>query len=191
MTRTARLIATAALGAAVLTAGALTVGGIVAQAGDDTVQPGQIVTALDRARTGGDALPASLVLSELGNGGVLATSSRLLATDAGRSFWAAQDAQGDICLIVALGDTGHTIASACNRPHVVKENGLLVGFQGFHGVDSDEAVAYLLPDAAILDDVSAPWRVLSDNVVVAASADVKGHGSSLSTTDHDSIALVP
>jgi predicted small secreted protein len=188
MNRRTRLIGAAVLAAAALTAAALTVGGVVAQAGDDTLEPGQIISALDTARTGHDALPSTLVLSDLGDGGVVGSSSRLIATDSGRSFWVARDVADDICLVVALGDKGQTIAAACNRPAVVEEKGLLLGFQGFA---SDEAVAYLLPDAAILDDIASPWRVLSDNVVVALSAQVDGHGTSLPTTDHDSIALIP
>lgn len=188
MNRRTLLIGGAVLAAAALTATALAAGGVIAQAGDDTLEPGQIVSALDQARTGGDALPSTLVLGDLGDGGVIGSSSRLLATDGGRSFWVASDAADDICLIVALGDKGQTIATACNRPALVEEKGLLLGFQG---LASDEAVAYLLPDTAILDGVASPWRVLSDNVVVALSAQVDGHGTSLPTTDHDSIALIP
>ena len=188
MTRRARLIGIAALGGAVLTAAALTVGGVVAQAGDDTLEPGQIVTALDQPRVNGDALPSSLQLDDLGNGGVIASSSRLLATDDTRRFWVARDAADDICLVVAAGDAGQTIATACNRPERIAQNGLLLGFQG---LETDEAVVYLLPDSAILDDVSGPWQVLSPNVVVADAAEAKQHGSSLRTTDDHSIALVP
>lgn len=188
MNHRTRLIGAAVLAAAAVTATALAVGGVVAQAGDDTLEPGQIVSALDQVRAGRDALPAALVLGDLGDGGVIGSSSRLLATDADRSFWVARDAADDICLIVALGDKGQTIAAACNRPALVKEKGLLLGFQG---LASDEAVAYLLPDAAILDSVASPWRVLSDNVVIALSDQVDGHGASLPTTDHDTIALIP
>jgi hypothetical protein len=188
MNRRTRLIGGAVLAAAALTATALTVGGVVAQAGDDTLEPAQIVAALDDARSSHDALPSTLRLDELGDGGVIAASSRLLATDAGRSFWVATDAADDICLVVALGDKGQTIATACNRAARVKENGLVLGFQGFA---SDEAVAYLLPDAAILDNVASPWKIVSENVVVANAAQVDGHGASLPTTDHDTIALIP
>ena len=187
MKRRTLVIGGAALAALVLTGTALSLG-VVAQAGDDTLEPAQIVSALDSARTTDDALPASLDLSDLGDGGVIASSSRLLAVDDGRSFWVARDAADDICLIVAIGDAGQTIATACNRPKQIEERGLLLGFRG---LETDEAVAYLLPDAAILDGVAVPWRVLSGNIVVATESEVAGHGTSLPTTDDDSIALIP
>jgi len=184
-----RPVLIAALAVVVATGVALSAGVLVAQAGDDTLDAATIVGVLDDRRAEHDVLPATLDLAQHGHGGLVGSSSRLLGADGTRSFWVAQDAADDICLVVALGDAGQTIATACNRPERVKANGLVIGFQG--GAGTTASVAYLLPDAAVVDTLGAPWRVVSDNVIVAAADELEGTGVTLPTEDDTTIVLVP
>jgi hypothetical protein len=149
-----------------LTAGIALAGvGAVAQASTDPLDPVSVVGELGQARDAGDALPSSLQLADVGIGGLVARSARSLAIADGRQFWVAQDAAGDICLVVAFGE-GRFVAATCGRPDAVQRQGVELGFQ--EGT-RDSAVAYLLPDSVEFSTLSAPWQVVSDNLVVGPS----------------------
>ena len=121
-----------------------------------------IVDELAQPRQQVDALPVLLKPSDVGIGGLVAASARSLATDQGRQFWVAQDAVGDLCLVVSFGKQP-LVAATCARPDAVQRQGLELGFQ-----DGSKAatVAYLLPEDADLSTVAAPWRVVTDNLVL-------------------------
>lgn len=164
-----------------LTAGIALAGvGAVAQASTDPLDPVSVVGELGHARDAGDALPSSLRLGDVGIGGLDAASARSLAIDKGRQFWVAQDAAGDICLVVAFGGGGF-VAATCGRPDAVQRQGLELGFQAG---PRDPAVAYLLPDSVELSTLGGPWQVVSDNLVVGPS-----DGGPATTLDVDGDAI--
>jgi hypothetical protein len=161
---------------------------VAAQAGTDPLDGSDVVGALADAPAVGDALPDAAPFDDIGQGGVLADSSRLLGIDGTRSFWVARDAADEICLVVALGDANQTIAAACNRPDRVQRDGLSLGFQGAEGAES---VAYLLPDDANVSQLGAPWTVVDANLVTAATEALAEHGTSVPRADGGAIALIP
>jgi hypothetical protein len=179
-------------GAIALTIGTVAGATAVAQAQDSPSEAPLVISELATERDGFDALPSKLPVDEIGEGGLDTSSARLLATDSGRRFWAALDATGDVCLIVALGDKGETIAATCGSPDAVAAEGLLLGFQGSGGTGAQASVAYLLPDSAVAEKAPAPWRLAAPNVIVAPAADAAGSAGSVPGTDGAApIALVP
>lgn len=175
------VIAGAALAAGLGLAGVA----LAAQAGTPVLDGSEVVGALADPRTAADALPATLGADDVGVGGLIASSARQLGSDAGRTFWVARDAAGDVCLVASLADASQLVAAACGRPDRVQRNGLVLGFQG----SGQESVAYLLPDDARLTAVRAPWTVVGDNVVVAYTAAVGSSGTSVPREGGGSIPL--
>lgn len=164
--------------AAIGIASVVGIGTVVASA--DDVAATEVVSALEAPSSVLDALPKGLNASDIGQGGLVVGSQRYLGADGKRSYWVASDVQGEICLIVALGDSGGTVASACNDAGSVSRNGLMLGA---HGRDQPTYVSYLLPDS-IEDQGRAPsgWTLVGDNVVVAL-ADELAHDVEVETAD--------
>lgn len=150
-------------GVSALLAGGLAVAGVTA-ATADRLEADDVISALAVAPTAADRLPATVPAGEWGRGGLVVESIRSLGSDGPRRFWAATDASGSICVIVAVGDAGQTVGGACGDPAAVAKSGQGVGVSGIDGVTW---VAYLLPDGVSTTRLSSDWKRVGGNLVVA------------------------
>jgi hypothetical protein len=148
---------------------------LAAQAGTPVLDGPAVVGELGEARVAADALPASLPVADVGAGGLVSSSARLLGSDETRTFWVARDAAGDLCLVVSLDDATQLVATACGRPAGVQRHRLVHGFQA----GGSDSVANQLPAAARHSGIRAPWSVVGDNIVVADTAAVGASGTAV------------
>lgn len=149
-------LTTALLGLGVLTAS------LVGQSA--TADPEQHVTltepslaVLESPAGDGDRLPSVVAISDLGDGGLDASSLRFLTTFEGAGYWLGYDEAGQVCLIAHLYDE-QISASACNTVSEFMERGIQLGVGGSDQATSGIYDARLLPNslAATVDDKGAP-----------------------------------
>jgi hypothetical protein len=133
--------------AAVIGAGAVVVavGAFTATAGAaPTARASDHLTLLSRPQASGDALPAFLPASELGDEGLLAGSTRFLGQSQGARNWVAEDKSGQICLVTMLGSTpaDQVTGTTCIAPAAFAKRGLTLQVAG----PAAAAETHLLPD---------------------------------------------
>jgi hypothetical protein len=143
------------------------VGAFAATAGAaPTARASDHLTLLSKPQTAGDALPAFVAASELGDEGLLAGSTRLLGQSQGAWHWVAEDKSGQVCLVTMLGSTpaDQVIGATCTAPAAFARRGLTLQVAG----PATASEAHLLPDGYSAAAKARPeLTVLSPNLAVS------------------------
>jgi hypothetical protein len=176
------LTATASIAAAVIGSAV----GVSSAVGSDPLSrpvselnPVDVVSALGQQSRSSASIDTAVSkhFAELGDGGIVASSARLISESDGARYWVAVDEANNICLVTLFVDAD-LAGSNCGASQDVEKWGISQTLSGDPSSAAFlEKAAVLLPDSAAIADTSAAdlpdeWDVLTPNLMVADSSDI-------------------
>ncbi len=109
----------------------------------------------------GDRLPTGFPAEQHGDGGIVATSSRLLGLQNGTRYWVALDRRSNVCVLAQSTSRADLTAASCTSPGELEARGGSLRVDG--GTWKFEA--FLVPDSVDASSVTGGWAAVSDNLV--------------------------
>lgn len=160
MSRNQRIIALR-ITATVATAACLAAAAPLLASADVRVKPTSVVPDLADAGTLDDALAPSIRTADLGQGGIVESTSRHLGDKGSAKFWVALDAASEICLVTRLEDHDVT-AATCASAARVSQIGLTLQASVVEGGD---VVTAVLAPSDVRVEASKDWTFVAPNLI--------------------------